>query len=309
MQPETVSRTALGTAAGRALESLRPEADRLFEDRFAMGFLPVGLRTTVQVLRIPIVGNALLAMRERQIPGIMGNLLCRTRFIDDVYRKAVIEGFEQVVTLGAGFDSRAYRFPGTTSIQVFEVDHPATQARKQERVERMERLHPELVPQVAFVPIDFERQELADELAGAGYRSGVETFFVWEGVTQYIAAEAVDATLRFIARSAASGSRIVFTYIDRGIIDGTARTKGVEKLLSEVERQGEAWRFGIYPAELAGFLAERGFELVEDVGATDYRERYLEPIGRKMNLFDGERVAVAEVASADRILGAGSAGG
>lgn len=292
MQRKTVSRTALGTAAGRALETVRPEKDRLFEDRFAMWFLPLMYRAVVRLLNIPVVGAFLLAKRERQVPGIMGNLLCRTRFIDDALRDAVTKGYKQLAILGAGFDSRAYRISGANRTRVFEVDHPATQTWKQDRLRRM---HHEFPRHVTFVPVDFERQKLAEEMTAAGFRTGARTFFIWEGVTQYIADEAVDSTFRYVSRSAAPESRIVFTYIHRGIIDGSKRNSAVQKLLPEIERQGEPWIFGIDPDTLSQYLSARGFKLVEEAGAADYRKRYLEPMGRRMDIFEGERVAVAEI--------------
>lgn len=295
MRPTSMSRTALGTASGRAIESYRPARSRLFEDRFALPFLPPLLRAIVYILRIPVLGPKLLALRERQVPGVMGNLWCRTRFIDDAFRAAVREGFEQVVILGAGLDSRAYRLLEPSRVRVFEVDHPATQAWKRRRVAR---LPPERRSHVTFVAVDFDRQDLADAMAAAGFRADARTFVIWEGVTQYLDEEAVTSTLRFVSGTVPAGSRVVFTYIDRGILDGSVEKDGTAKLLAEVERQGEPWRFGIRPAELREFLAARGFELIEDVGAPEYRARYLEPLGREMNLFTGERVAVAEVTAA-----------
>jgi len=294
MLPDTVSRTALGTTAGRAIESHRPDNDRLFEDRFAMTFLPRLHRVIVRILLLPIIGPALLAMRERQIPGIRGNLLCRTRFIDDTFRDELTRACEQIVILGAGFDSRAYRFPAADRVHVFELDHPATQAWKRERIKRT---RGELPSHVTFVPIDFEQQELGETLAAAGFRTGRKTFVLWEGVTQYIGVEAVDATFRFVSRAVAPGSKIVFTYVHKGLIDGSANMQGAKKLLAELERQGEPWRFGINPRELSQYLAAYGLELIEDVGAMDYRTRYLDPAGRRMAVFEGERVAVARVRS------------
>lgn len=296
MLPRTVSRTALGTAAGRAIESYRPERVRLFEDRFAMGFLPPMHRAIVHLLHVPVLGAALLAMRERQIPGIMGNLLCRTRFIDDTLRDALTRGVTQVAILGAGLDSRAYRIPGTNRTRVFEVDHPATQAWKRNQIERT---HNELSSHVTFVPTDFDRQEFGEAMAAAGFQTGVKTFFIWEGVTQYITEEAVDFTFRFVSRSVAPGSRIVFTYIHGGLIDGSVQMEGAQKLILELKRQGEPWVFGINPAELSQYLAPRGLKLIEDVGAVDYRTRYLDPIGRRMDIFEGERVAIAEITGAE----------
>ena len=201
---------------------------------------------------------------------------------------------DQVVILGAGLDSRAYRISGIEGPRVFEVDHPATQAWKQKRLKKV---LGRLPPNVTFVPIDFDRQELGNGLAEAGFRAGIKTFFIWEGVTQYITAEAVDATFRYVSCAAAAGSQIVFTYIHRGIINGSVRPAGTEEIMSKTQRCGEPWAFGINPAELAQYLAARGFALVEDVGASEYRARYLEPLGRKMNIFEGEKTVLADIRS------------
>jgi methyltransferase (TIGR00027 family) len=235
-------------------------------------------------------------MRERQIPGIMGNLWCRTRFIDDTFREAMAAGFEQLVVLGAGLDTRAYRLVDDADVVVFEVDHPSTQAWKRAAIER---LAPDRASRVRFVPVDFDRDDLGGAMAAAGFRPGIRTLFIWEGVTQYLTDAAIDATLRVISDSAAPTSRLVFTYIDRAIIDGSTTRPISDALQSELERHGEPWRFGIDPGRLMDFLAARGLELVEDVGADDYRSRYLEPFGREMNLFRGERVAIATVLAVD----------
>jgi len=293
MKPDSASKSGLAVAAVRAIESYRPEKERLFEDRFARRFLPPVWRGIIELLRLPGLGSAVLAMRERQFPGVMGNLFCRTRFIDDALRDALGKGLDQVVILGAGFDSRAYRIPGMEQTSVFEVDHPAPQAEKQARLKRMLGTLPS---HVTFVPIDFDRQQLEDVMAAAAFRTGARTFFIWEGVTQYITAEAVDATFRYVSRAAATGSEIVFTYIRRGIVDGSARSAADQKLVSVLQRVGMPWVFGLDPTELAQYLAERGLKLIKDVGASDYQARYLDPIGRKMNVFEGERIALAHTA-------------
>jgi methyltransferase (TIGR00027 family) len=292
MKTGRVSRTALGAAAGRAIESSRSEDDRLFEDRFARGFLTVGYRVIVDLLCIPWVGAALLAMRERLFPGIMGNVLCRTRFIDDALTDALEEGLDQVVILGAGFDSRAYRISGVDRVPVFEVDHPATQGWKRERLERM---LGSLPSHVTFVPIDFDRPDLDAAMTAAAFRTGLRTFFIWEGVTQYISAEAIDVTLQYVVGSAAVGSTLVFTYIDRGVIDGAVRVEGGQRLMSALERQGEPWVFGIDPYEITAYLGARGLSLGQDAGGSAYRRRYLDPLGRRMGIFEGERVVLARV--------------
>lgn len=291
MRPETASQTALGTAIGRALESNRAKADRLFEDQFAEEFLPLLQRVLLHLLQLPILGPALLSLRERQIPGIMGNLLCRTRFLDDTLRDALKHGFRQVVILGAGFDSRADRISGMDQVRVFEVDHPATQSRKRSWIQHRKNGTPS---HVTFVPIDFERRALGEAMAAADFDMSARTFVIWEGVTQYIPAAAVEATLEYLAQLK-PGSRIAFTYVHRGLIDGSAPMDGAQKLMAQLARYGEPWRFGIDPSSLRGYLAGHRLRLVADVGATEYRTRYLEPLDRKMNLFAGERIAIAEV--------------
>jgi methyltransferase (TIGR00027 family) len=266
------------------------QSERLFEDRLAHGLLPTFLKVMVKLLTLPGIGPTLLAQRERRFPGIMGNLLCRTRFIDDTLRDALREGLDQVVILGAGLDTRAYRIPGIDEARVFEVDHPATQAWK---CRRLERVLGELPSHVTFVPIDFDRQRLVEVMKDADFRADARTFLVWEGVTQYISPEAVDATLRYVSRSTRSGTSIVFTYIDRRVVEGSSRSEVGKKLMRNLERQGEPWIFGIVPAELEQYLAERDLDFVENVGALEYRRRYLDPVGRKMNLFEGELIAVA----------------
>lgn len=106
---------------------------------------------------------------------------------------------------------------------------------------------------------------------------------------------AVDDTLAFVARSSNPGSRIVFSRVRQGIIDGTDRPAWMERFLPLAEKLGSPWLFGIGGNELAQFLAERGYQLIEDVGTAEYQRRYLNPAGRELSVFEGERVATAEV--------------
>jgi methyltransferase (TIGR00027 family) len=288
----TADRMVIGLLAAttlRVAESYRPEGERILEDRFGRDFLPPVWR----LLLLPGVRHALIVVTERRGPGALGMLLCRTRYIDDALRNALGEGLDQVVNLGVGFDTRAYRIAGIDQTRVFEVDQPALLAWKQARLQQVLGTPPR---HVTFVPIDFNEQRLEDTLAAAGFRTGVKTFFIWEGVTQYITAEAVDSVLRYVSRVAAPGSQIVFTYIQRGIIDGSARSETDEIFLSATQGGGMPWIFGFDPAELAGYLAARGLTLLDHAGALEYRARYLEPLGRQMNVYEGERMALAQVA-------------
>ena len=278
----------LGATALRVTESYHPNGERILEDRFGRDFLPPAWR----LLLLPGVRHALMALTERRGPGALGMLLCRTRYIDDALRKALGEDLDQVVNLGAGFDTRAYRIPDIEQTQVFEVDQPAPLAWKQARLQQVLGAPP---PHVTFVPLDFNEQKLEDELMAAGFRTRAKTFVIWEGVTQYITAEAVDSVFRYVSSVSAPGSQIVFTYIRRGIVDGSTCSKTDEVFITATRRGGMPWIFGIDPAELAGYLAARGLMLVDHVGASDYRERYLDPLGRRLHVYEGERMALAQV--------------
>lgn len=266
------SRTAEFMALFRALETLRPAGERLFADPYAARFLSPPLRAVVAAARLPVVRRGICAFIDARWPGARSSGVARTRWIDDALRAALAGGCRQLVTLGAGFDARAWRLPELRGARVFELDRAETQARKRAR------LAP--APWIAFVAADLAARDFAPALRAAGFDPRAPTFFLWEGVTNYLDAASVDATLRWIAGAAAPGSRLLFTYVHRGVIDGSARFEGTECLAATLARSSEPWTFGLDPDEVAGYLAERGLALAEDAGAADYRAKLLGDAGR-----------------------------
>src|SRR5262245_37921206 len=187
----TVSRTAMVVALWRARESARPAASRLFVDTLAPAFLGRRFRWALHLSRLPMLGAIVpWSLIDGHWMGSRGTVVVRTRYIDDVLADALRSGVEQLVILGAGFDSRAYRMRGIERIRVFEVDHPMTQAEKKKMVVR--RLGT-LPPHVTFVPIDFGTHTLDTVMPDAGFRTAARTFFICEGVTHYLSAPTVDA--------------------------------------------------------------------------------------------------------------------
>ncbi len=218
-------------------------------------------------------------------------MVARTRLIDDAIAASFGEHIEQLVILGAGFDSRAYRLPCLRGTTVFEVDHPDTQATKRKALERVLSIPP---THVRFVAIDFNQRDLASVMAAAGYRESARTFILWEGVTNYLREAAVDTTLRWCSR-AAPGSLLLFTYVHRDVLTRPSAFSGTKNLFASLERAGEKLTFGIEPSQLPEFLAERGLSLESDLGAAEYRERYFGDAARKMRGHEFYRVALARV--------------
>lgn len=287
------SRTAIFTTLWRGLESVRPAATRLFEDRFATQFLSRRLRFALRIARLPGL-RAVVPWRlvDGHWAGPRGTVAVRTRYIDDALREELDKGLSQVVILGAGFDTRAYRIPRIDRTTVFEVDHEATQRKK---TQVMTRIFGGLPAHIVCVAMDFTRDTLQDEMLAARYNPGARTFFVCEGLTHYLPSEIVDALFHYIS-AAAVGSQVVFTYLHRGILDGSARFAGANASMRTVRRAGEPYTFGFDPAEVPAYLARRGFSLIEDIGASELRHRYLTPLGRgRMKLSEFQRIARAEV--------------
>ena len=292
MKLTSSSLAAQATAFIRALEANELKEKRLYDDPVTRKILSPFWRFVVDLMSLPVIGTSILSLRERRFPGVTGNLFCRTRYIDDQLIIALQEGIEQVVILGAGFDSRAYRIPDIEKTTLFEVDQPATIVAKGARLTRV---FGRLPAHVTLVPIDFNQQDLEEIMVQFGYHQHVQTFFIWEGVTQYILSEAVESTLSFIRDSSAAGSKLIFTFIRRDIIDGSTCSEVERRIAAETSRYGAEWIFGIDPKEMNSFLGKRGFILIEQIGAQGYQERYLDPIGRKMNIFTGELTALTKV--------------
>lgn len=285
------SRTAEFMAAFRALETARSSKARLFDDPWAIGFLRPALRLLAQLARLPFVGGLLTRFLDWRWPGARSSGVARTRYIDEALIRALDEGVEQVVLLGAGFDCRAYRLRQMAKVHVFEVDHPNTSAMKQAHV----RKHLGRLPShVSFVAIDFNRESLGEVLEQSGIDLTKPVFFLWEGVTQYLSAEAVDATLRYAA-TAAPGSEILFTYVDEKVLKPKPDFAGIAAITRAVNEAAEPWIFGFDPSKLPRYLEDRGLKLVSDLGASEYRALYMDP-RRRLRGYEFYRIALAEVA-------------
>jgi len=263
------SKTAAQMALSRAIESRRPADERICFDPLAERFLGPAYRA---VLIARPVRDAVESIIEGLFAGHHHYVLVRTRYVDDFLDEHLVNGVKQLVILGAGYDSRAHRFADRMrDVAVFEVDHPATTRAKQARVATWGAAG----AKVRYVPVDFDRDELGTELERNGYRSEPRTIFLWEGVTPYVSAAGVDATLQFIRANSGRQSRVLFDYVLQSVLDGTCTLRGARNERDKMATTSEPFVFGIDEARIESFLTGRGFTAVHDVGADDLRSRYL----------------------------------
>jgi methyltransferase (TIGR00027 family) len=260
MRPGRASRTAQHNALFRALERRLPQP--LFDDPWAARFLRGRYR-----LAAALPARAVARLIDRRWPGPRAAVCVRTRYFDDAIRQQCADGLDQLVILGAGFDSRADRMPALRGVRVFEVDHPATQAMKREVMAGAD-------GRAVYVPVDFLRDSLEPALGAAGVAPGPRTLFLWEGVSNYLDPPSVDTTLRAVARLRGT---LLFTYVDRALLEGSVEFEGGARSLAHVRSLGEPFTFGLRPAEIPSYLDERGLTLLEDLSLADAASLYYGP--------------------------------
>jgi len=290
-----ISGTARNMAAFRALETVKPEAQRLFVDPFAKRFLRTGERVLVECARLSPLRKLIEVYVDHLVPGARTSGIARTRLIDDWLREEIKEGASQVVVLGAGFDCRALRLPELSGVRVFEIDRTPMVSFKNEL------LHDRSLPNISRIGVDFLTDKIEDKLLEGGFDRSAQTVVVWEGVTNYLDRPAVDGVFAFAGRNTPPGSKVVFTYVHTDAISGHFEAPGLDQLLKDLTERGEPWTCGFNPTEVGPYLSQFGLGLVADLGASEYRRLYwpslpADPIG-----YEFYRVVLAErIADAPR---------
>jgi len=279
---QNVARTAHLTAWVRAL-GRRTAGDAANADFLAdRCLLPLQRGFT----RVPRLGRWML---ERLLPGSFGYFNARTQYFDEVLRAEADAGLAQLVLLGAGFDSRPFRFAESLrGVKVFEVDMPQVLALRAERFTSV----PIITTMPTAVPIDFEHDDLASTLASRGYSASGRTLFLWEGVTYYLPAEAVRSVLSMVARSSGTGSGILFDYVTRAFLDGDTSAYGSAQLAHSWRRLGNVNRSGF--DDVAALVRECGLGLRSDLDAETLDRRYLSSLsGTPLRSWGAMRIAFA----------------
>ena len=252
--------SAEGVAIVRAVESLKPENERGCYDPIVVKFLSTKYRI---ISKSPFLAKIIFwLLVRRRLPCSTDEAVARTPYYDDYLKECIDSGIKQLVILGAGYDTRAYRFNELKGrVKVFEVDLPTIQKVKIDRVKKIFGFLPDYV---VYVPINFNTEKLDKRLFDSGYDRNLKTLFIWEGVTYYISAEAVDETLAFVAENSGEGSSIIFNYIFKSVVDGTCKLEEAREWRQIHLGFGEAL-FGIEEGTIDKFLSDRGFCQIHNV--------------------------------------------
>ena len=258
MQTGRPSETARGAAAHRALHQTL-EDGAIFTDPFAFDILDDETRARLTEM----------ANNPSHRP-IRLFIAARSRFSEDTLATAVARGVRQVVILGAGLDTFSLRHPDARQgVRIFEVDYPATQGWKRERLQQAGLAIP---ASLIFAPVDFEREGLAEGLAAAGFRADQPAYFQWLGVVPYLTHEAIVATLDLIA--GIPGSEVVFDYAEPFENFPPPTRAYLTAIAARAASLGEPWLSLFNAPEMAALLQPRGFSHVRDVSRAELADRY-----------------------------------
>jgi methyltransferase (TIGR00027 family) len=277
MQTGQPSLTAQGAAAHRAAHQTL-EGGAIFADPFAIPILDDETRAGLAEMADP-------ARRPMRL-----FVAARSRFSEDTLAACVARGVRQIVVLGAGLDTFSLRNPHAhLGVRVFEVDYPATQAWKRERLAQAGLAEPALL---TFAPVDFEHQSLAEGLNAAGFLADRPAFFQWLGVVPYLTRDAISATLGFIA--GVPESEVVFDYAEPIGNYLPDRRESIMAVAARAASRGEPWLSLFDPVELSEMLRNKGFAVVEDLGLAELTERCYGPLKKHVKVGPGGHVVRAK---------------
>lgn len=251
------SETAVITASLRALACYEDDENVKGNDHLAERFLP-------REKREPLQNSDFRSSIKKAIPeGLYEYVIARTSYFDELFIRYLKKEIPQIVILGAGYDSRPYRFDnfiGNTLI--YEADAIATQEQKRSILQNGG-IH--CHRSIRYVALDFEQDDLVKELCSKGFNPQLRTLFIWEGVTFYLNPATVRAMLRLLNSNSATHSLLGFDF------QSTDNGKG----LIDTGLQAETIRFGIESGTIKEYLKSLGFVVVEHLDSEEMYKRYL----------------------------------
>jgi methyltransferase (TIGR00027 family) len=260
------SKTAIRTCIARAASFYENRSQYRSGDHIAPLLLP---RFVCALIKMKPIRNLII----RQIPkGLYEYTIARTKYIDSVFENSIKDGFQQVVILGAGFDSRGIRFcRANTAVKIFELDVPITQ---NDKIQRLRKRRMDINKNVIFVPIDFDKESTADALARSGFEKGKKTLFLMEGVLPLLTLKAVESIFGFLKSSSGNGSEAVFDYVHKSVLHKENRYYGEKEVYNYVRKVGEPIVSGMDYQELESFLFRFQFSIRENMDSDALNKMY-----------------------------------
>jgi len=265
------SKTAVFAALHRAIANKTYKNERLGPDFLAQRFLPPQFRFFIKFKGVRENSKAKIGAA---FPGLHEFMIGRTAYFDRVFREALKDNIPQIVVLGAGYDTRAYRYAALNrGTKIFELDIGPTQDRKKQCLKKARIPIPE---EVQLVPINFNKESIQVVLEKAGYEAHIKTLFLWEGVTYYLDADSVAETLDFVSQSGGEGSAIAFDYT-ASVTEENIHGYGVKAFYDSMKEHhgGEGLIFAIDDGEIGNYLAQRGLTLVEHLDNEEIERAFL----------------------------------
>lgn len=256
MEKKSASQSAAIVAAHRAVESLKPEHERICFDPYAERLLPPSFT---------VIGESALDRHQaldifrQHVPGFHEYFIARTRYIDERISEAVKDGTEQLVIVGAGYDTRAVRLKALHEglVKVFEIDHPATQSVK---VKKLSKLLGKIPDYITYIPFDLKQSDLNEELKREGFQPDIRTLFLLEGVSMYLSEQEVEALFGCFSENSAPGSTIIFDFTFPDVIDGSSDHPVAKVWQQKAAVGGEPLTFGIDYQGLKILLSRHRFQ-------------------------------------------------
>ena len=290
MPHSDVPGTALGPMFVLAVEQYTPASQRVVDDPLVASLLPRSMRVMNRLMAWAPLRRWMIRTSEADAAGLWGNLLCRKAYARAEVRRAVADGIDQLVVLGAGMDTLASLVASPANVPAWELDLPINIEAKRAGYVRALGGVPD---NIRLVPADFETEDVGQVLARAGFRLDLPALFVMEAVSQYITDAAMRGLLGFLAGSA-TGSRLSFTYVQKDFVDGT-RDMGAASLRRRfVEKQPPLWTYALDPSDVGTLLADYRWTQREDLDPDEYRRRFIAPTGRELVVSDVEHYVGAD---------------
>lgn len=269
---EQHSQTALFAALYRAIACKEFSDERFGPDHMAELFLPPLFRF---LIKFRFIRNKILIKSTKLTPGIYEYMIARTAFFDKAFKEALIQDIPQIVLLGAGYDTRVYRFSGPgNSTRIIELDIETTKRRKMKCILKA---GIDIPKNMTLAPMDFNRDSFESVLEKAGYDKNLKTVFIWEGVSYYLDPKSVDSTLAFVTHYSHNESVIAFDYtitITEANIDNYHGAKEFAETWKK-HRENESFRFSVDEGQIESFLEQRGLKPLSHLDNQEIEQAFL----------------------------------